>query len=300
MHVFVTGATGLVGRAVCAELRANGHTVTALSRGADAASRLPAGVRVVTGDPTSAGAWQEELARCDACVHLAGESIAGARWTAERKRRIRETRTRSTANVAAVLKERGPTVLVCGSAVGYYGSRGDEVLDEDASHGEGFLAELCQAWEAAAAPAAVRARVVLLRSGLVLSREGGALPEMVRPFRLFAGGPLGDGSHWQPWIHIADEVGLVGFSLAEERARGPLNACAPSPVRNRDLARAIGQVLRRPSAVPAPAFALRLALGELAEMILSSHRAVPRRALELGYRFRFPELEPALRDALGR
>jgi uncharacterized protein (TIGR01777 family) len=300
VDVFVTGATGLVGRAVCAELLASGHAVTALSRGADASSRLPAGIRAVRGDPTVAGAWQDELARCDACVHLAGESIAGARWTAERKRRIRETRVRSTENLAAVLKERGPTVLVCGSAVGYYGSRGDEVLDEGASHGEGFLAEVCQAWEAAAAPAAARARVVLVRSGLVLSREGGALPALVRPFRLFAGGPLGDGGHWQPWIHLADEVGLVLFALGDERARGPVNACAPSPVRNRDLARAIGHVLHRPSAVTTPAFALRLALGELADIVLSSQRAVPGRALELGYRFRFPELEPALRDALGR
>jgi uncharacterized protein (TIGR01777 family) len=207
---------------------------------------------------------------------------------------------RSTANVAAVLRERGPAVLVSGSAVGFYGSRGDEVLDEGSAPGDGFLAETCLAWEAAAMGAAPRARVVLLRSGLVLAAHGGALPRMARPFRLYAGGPLGDGAFWQPWIHLADEVGLVLFALAEGRASGPLVAAAPEPVRNRDLARAIGQALHRPSALPAPAFALRVALGEMAEVVLSSQRAVPRKALALGYRHRFPDLAGALQDLLRR
>ncbi|HEY6097882.1 MAG TPA: TIGR01777 family oxidoreductase [Anaeromyxobacter sp.] len=299
MHVFVTGATGLVGRAACAALLAKGHEVTALSRGAGAAARLP-GVRALQGDPTSPGAWQEELARCDACLHLAGEPVAAGRWNAERKRRIRESRVRSTENVAAVLRERGPAVLVSGSAVGFYGSRGDETLDEASAPGADFLAETCRAWEAAASPAAGRARVVLLRTGIVLAPDGGALPELVRPFRLFAGGPLGDGAFWQPWIHLADEVGLVLLALEDARASGPLNAVAPEPVRNRDLARTIGEVLGRPSALPAPAFAMKLVLGEMASVVLASQRAVPRRARELGYRFRFPELGGALRDLLRR
>jgi uncharacterized protein len=300
VHVFVTGATGLVGRALAPALLARGHEVTALSRSAGAGARLPPRVRAVQGDPASPGAWQDELARCDACVHLAGEPLVAGRWNADRKRRIRESRVRATENVAAVVRARGPAVLVSGSAVGFYGSRGDEVLDEESAPGEGFLADVCREWEAAAAPAASRARVVLLRTGIVLAPDGGALPELARPFRLFAGGPLGDGAFWQPWIHLTDEVGMVLFALEQERASGPLVASAPEPVRNRDLARAIGAVLHRPSLLPAPAFAMRLALGEFADVILSSQRAVPRKALSLGYRHRFPELAPALRDLLGR
>lgn len=300
MHVFVTGATGLVGRAVCASLLRRGHEVTALSRSRDAAARLPPGVRVAEGDPTAPGPWQDALARCEACVHLAGEPIAEGRWTAEKKRRIRESRVRSTGNVAAVLRERGPAVLLSGSAVGFYGSRGDEVLDEASAPGSDFLAEVARDWEAAAAPAAARARVVLLRTGIVLAADEGALPRLVLPFRLLAGGPLGDGAFWQPWIHLADAAGLVVFALEEGRAAGPLNVTAPEPLRNRDLARAIGRVLGRPSLLPTPALAVRLAVGEMASVVLSSQRAVPRRALELGYTFRYPAIEGALRDLLRR
>jgi len=297
MHVFVTGATGLVGRALCEALLARGHLVTGLSR-APGAAPLPAGVRAVAGDPAAPGAWQDALARADACVHLAGEPVAG-RWTAERKRRIRASRVESTRNVADVLRERGPAVLVSASAVGIYGDRGDEVLDEAAAPGEGFLADVCREWEAAAAPAAARARVVILRTGIVLAAHGGALPRMVRPFRLLAGGPLGGGAFFQPWIHLADEVGLILLALEDARARGPLNASAPAPARNRDVARAIGRVLSRPSLLPAPRLAIRIAVGEMASVVLASQRVVPRKALELGYRFKFPELEAALRDLLG-
>ncbi len=296
MHVFVTGATGLIGRAVCEALLARGYAVTGLSRSARAA--LPAGARAIEGDPAAPGKWQDELARCDACVHLAGEPIAAGRWTRERKGRIRESRVRSTENVAAVARERGPAVLVSGSAVGFYGSRGDEVLDEASAPGTGFLAEVTRAWEDATAPAEARARVVRLRTGIVLAAHGGALPSLVRPFRLFAGGPLGDGAFWQPWIHLADEVGLVLLALEDSRVRGALAAVAPEPVRNRDLARAIGRVLGRPSALPVPAAAMRLALGEVAGVVLASQRVVPRKALDLGYRYRFPQIEAALRDLL--
>lgn len=297
MHVFVTGATGLIGRALIPALLERGDAVTALSRSASAAGRLPRGTRVVVGDPAEDGPWEEALAACDACVHLAGEPVEG-RWTPAKKRRIRESRVRSTERVAAVIRAGGPGVLVSGSAVGLYGDRGDEVLDETSAPGEGFLAEVCQAWEAAAAPAAARARVVLLRTGIVLSPDGGALPRMVRPFRLLAGGPLGRGGFWQPWIHLADEVGLVRLALEDARVRGPLVATAPEPARNRDLARTIGEVLWRPALLPAPEAAVRLLVGELADVVLASQRVVPRRALELGHRFRFPTLEAALRDLL--
>jgi uncharacterized protein len=298
VHVFLTGATGLIGRALAAALLRDGHRVTALSRARDGAHRVPAGVRVVAGDPAEAGAWEEELARADACVHLAGEPVAEGRWTAEKKRRIRESRVRSTERVAAVVAAGGPTVLVSGSAVGFYGSRGDEVLDESAAPGEGFLAEVSRAWEDAAAPARARARVVRVRTGIVLSPDGGALPKLVQPFRLLAGGPLGDGRFWQPWIHLADQVGLLRLALDDARCEGPLNASAPEPVRNQDLARALGRVLRRPAFLLAPDAALRLVLGETADVVLASQRVVPAKALALGFRFRFPEIEGALRDLL--
>jgi uncharacterized protein (TIGR01777 family) len=204
----------------------------------------------------------------------------------------------ATRNVAHLVLERGPGVLVSGSAVGFYGDRGEERLDESSSAGAGFLADLCREWEEAAAPAAARARVVLLRTGIVLAKDGGALPRMARPFRLFAGGPLGDGRFWQPWIHIADVVGLILLALEDARVEGPLNLSAPEPARNRDLASAIGRVLSRPSLLPAPAFAMRAVLGGMAEVVLASARVIPRRALDLGYRFKFPELEGALRDLL--
>jgi uncharacterized protein (TIGR01777 family) len=299
MHVFLTGATGLVGRALCAELLRQGHAVTALTRRLSAAGVLPAGVRPLEGDPAVAGRWQEALAGADACIHLAGEPVAAGRWTAARKASIEASRVDSTRLVAGVIAAGGPSVLVSGSAVGFYGSRGDELLDESAGPGQGFLAHVAARWEAAAEAARKRARVVQVRTGLVLARDGGALPRLVAPFRLMAGGPLGDGSAWQPWLHLADEVGLLCFALQDERVHGPLNAAAPEPVRSRDLARAIGAVLHRPSLLPAPAAALRLLLGELAEVVLASQRVVPRRALDLGYAFRFPSLEPALRDLLG-
>jgi uncharacterized protein (TIGR01777 family) len=296
MHVFVTGATGLIGQALGAALVARGDQVTALSRRHGAG--LPRGVAPVEGDPALAGRWIEALARADAVVHLAGEPVAGGRWTAARKARIAASRLDSTRRVAEAVAAGGPGVLVQGSAVGFYGDRGDELLDEGAAPGHGFLADLSVRWEAAAAPAAARARVVLLRTGVVLARQGGALPALARPFRLFAGGPLGDGQAWQPWIHLADQVGLILLALDDARASGPLNAVSPGSVRQAELARTLARVLHRPNLLAVPAAALRLAVGEMAEVLLASQRVVPARAQALGYRFRFPALEPALRDLL--
>jgi uncharacterized protein (TIGR01777 family) len=299
MRVFLTGATGLIGRALSASLCGDGHEVVALSRGASPAG-LPAGSRAVLGDPAVPGAWQDELSRCDACVNLAGEPVAAGRWTEERRRRIRDSRVNATRNLAAAIAGGGPTVLVSGSAIGYYGPRGDEVLDEASPPGDDFLARVAVEWEEAASQAARRARVVLVRTGIVLAAEGGALPKLALPFRLLAGGPVGDGRFWQSWIHIADQVGILRLALEDPAASGPVNATAPDPVRNRDLARAMGRVLRRPSLLATPAFAGRAALGEMAEAVLASQRVVPRAALSLGYRFRWPALEPALRDLFHR
>ncbi len=296
MRVFVTGATGLIGKALTASLLGDGHQVVALSRGA--APALPGGVERVQGDPAQPGAWQERLAGCEACVNLAGEPVAGRRWSAARKEAIRQSRVEAARNVAAVIAERGPAVLVQGSAVGFYGSRGDEELTEGSAAGTGFLAEVCQAWEEAARPAARRARLVLLRTGIVLARDGGALPQMALPFKLFAGGPIGDGAFWQPWIHLVDQVALIRWALAEPRAEGPVNAAAPAPARNRDLARAIGAALSRPSFLPTPALAVRLAVGEMAEVVTASQRVLPRKAEALGFRFTHADLGAALRDLL--
>ena len=298
MRVFVTGATGLIGRALCQDLIGAGHVVVALSRGA--AGGLPAAAERVRGDPAVPGPWQEALAGCDACVHLAGEPVAGGRWTAARKEAIRQSRVRGTGAVAAVIARGGPAVLVSGSAVGYYGPRGDEVLDESAAPGSDFLAGVVRDWEAAAAAARKRARVVLLRTGLVLAAEGGALPRMALPFRLLAGGPIGAGAFWHSWIHLADEVGLIRFALENPAVEGPLDATAPEPARNRDFARALGRALHRPSLLPTPPLALQLALGEMAGIVVTGQRVVPARALALGYRFRFPSLDAALADLLGR
>lgn len=295
MHVFVTGATGLIGGAVCAELVRAGHRVTALSRSAPPEG-LPAGARSVQGDPAEAGIWQEALAACDACVHLAGEPVAAGRWTVARKRAIRQSRVESTRRVVEVVASRGPSVLVSGSAVGYYGPHGDEPLDEASPPGDGFLAGVCKEWEAAALTAATRVRVVAVRTGLVLARDGGALPRMLVPFRFFAGGPIGKGEFWQSWIHLADEVGMIVWALENPAVAGPLNATAPVPVKNRELARAIGRALRRPSLLPVPPLGLKLMFGELSTAIATGQKVLPKKALELGFRFRFPEIDPALRD----
>ncbi len=297
MHVFVTGVTGLIGRALAGALLSAGHTVTGLSR--SARGDLPAGVRRVQGDPAEPGAWEEALAQCDACVNLAGESIVAGRWTRERKQRIRRSRIAGTARIANVIAKGGPGVLVSGSAVGYYGPRGDEPLDESATPGNDFLAEATRDWEAVARSAEERARLVLLRTGMVLAAHGGALPAMLLPFKAFLGGPIGDGRFWMSWIHLADELRLIQWALEDDRVRGPLNATAPEPARNLDFARALGRVLGRPTWMRAPATILRMALGEMAEVLTTGQRVLPKRAQELGHRFQYPTLDLALADLLG-
>ncbi|MFQ5349330.1 MAG: TIGR01777 family oxidoreductase [Thermoanaerobaculia bacterium] len=235
-------------------------------------------------------------------VHLAGEGIADGRWSAERKRRIRDSRVESSAAVAAAIAaaEPRPAVLLQASAVGFYGPRGDEELTEESSPGEDFLAEVCGRWEqASAAVEELGVRRAVLRTGVVLAREGGARPKILLPFRLFAGGPVGNGRQYMPWIHLADEVGAIRFLLDTATAGGPFNLTAPEPLTNRQFGRVLGRVLRRPSFMPAPAFALKLALGEMSKILLEGQRALPRRLEEAGYRFRYPDLETALRDLLG-
>lgn len=301
MRVVVSGGSGLIGRALVADLVADGHQATALSRSPERLRDLPAGVTAAAWDAKSAEQLTALVAGADAVVHLAGEGIADGRWSSERKRRIRDSRVDSSAAVAAAIAaaEPRPGILLQASAVGFYGSRGDEELTEESSSGEEFLAGVCRQWEeASAAVEALGVRRVVMRTGVVLARDGGALPKMLLPFRLFAGGPVGNGRQYMPWIHLADEVGAIRFLLDHPSAAGAFNLTAPQPLTNREFSRVLGRVLRRPSFMPAPAFALRLVLGEMSKLLLEGQRALPHRLEEAGYRFRFPSLEAALKNLL--
>ena len=294
--IVVTGGTGFLGRALVAALRARGRDVAVVTRDA-ASSRVPPGARAVS--------WTDLPSAVDgaeAVYNLAGETIA-QRWTEAAKARIVESRLRAAADVGTALRSarRRPSVLVNASAVGFYGNRGDEELTEASAPGTGFLAETTVAWEEAArraAPGGVR--LVLPRTGIVLGEEGGALAKMLLPFRLGLGGPLGTGRQWMPWIHRDDLVSLLVASLEDPRFDGPVNATAPAPVRMKEFAATLGRVLHRPSFAPAPAFAIRFAMGEMAALVLEGQRALPAKASAFGFPFRFGSLEPALRQILDR
>jgi uncharacterized protein (TIGR01777 family) len=296
MHVAITGASGLVGSALVPFLTTGGHRVTRLVR------RSP-GAGEVQWQPDAGTIDVAALEGVDAVVHLAGESIAGGRWTPERKRALRESRTGPTSLLATALArmERKPRALVSVSATGFYGSRGSEVLLDESGPGEGFLAELAQEWEAATAPAeAAGIRVAHPRFGIVLSPAGGALAKMLPAFLAGAGGPMGGGDQWMSWSSIDDTVGMLHFAIASQ-ASGAFNAVAPAPVTNAQFARILGRVLQRPAIVPVPGAALRLLFGEMADgTVLASARALPRRLERWGYRFIHTDLEPALRHVLGR
>ncbi len=300
MKVFVTGGSGFVGTTLCARLLAAGHAVTILTRSSRGAGRLPPGAQACLGDPTSPGPWQQTAALHEAFVNLAGASIF-ARWTPGYKEQIRASRINTTRNLVDALARRPPgrpAVLISASAVGYYGPRGDQELSEQDPAGVGFLAEVCKAWEAEAQAAArLGARVVCARFGIVLGNGGGALGQMLPLFRLGLGGPLGSGRQWFSWIHQADLVEALLFCLEQELS-GPANCCAPEPVTNRELTRALGRVLRRPAILPAPGFAVRLVLGEMGSVVLSGQRVIPSALTRAGFMFHFPELEGALRDLL--
>ncbi|MDB4941659.1 MAG: hypothetical protein JWP97_1193 [Labilithrix sp.] len=297
MTVLVTGATGSIGSHLLREL---GSDVVITSRDPDKARKTVPAVTIVRWDGLSA-LPAGTLDGVEVIYHLAGEPVAEGRWTDEKKDRIRRSRVDSTRALvdaigAAATK---PKVLVSGSAVGIYGTRGDEVLTETSAPGAGFLADVCVEWEKEALRAeSAGVRVACVRTGVVLAREGGALAAMLPVFRSGLAGKLGDGKQWMPWIHMADIVALLLFAARDERVRGPVNGCAPEPVTNRTFTETMGHALHRPTLFTAPAFAMKLAMGEKAQIILASQRATPAEALRQGYAFRFPTLEGALRDLL--
>ena len=297
MRVLITGATGFVGRPLVHALMERGDRRVALTRDPERARMaLPGLVHAHAWDPLAGPPPTEAFEGVDAVVNLMGESVVG-RWTRRKKSAIIESREAATRNLVLGMRDAGVPVLVSASAVGYYGHRGEEELTEDAPPGDGFLSGVCVRWEAAASEASSSGtRVVLLRTGLVAGRGGGFLTPLSRLTRFGLGGPAGSGRQWWPWVHLDDVVGLILHALDNEAVQGPLNVCAPAPARQREVASALGRVLRRPALAPAPAFVLRRVLGEFATELLNSRRALPAAALDSGYAFRHTDLDAALRD----
>jgi uncharacterized protein len=298
MRALVTGATGFIGRRLVASL----ERAVVLSRRPDIAGQMLGYTQVFAWEPESGPPPAQAFEGVDAVFNFAGESVAGGRWTAKRKDRIRASRVLGTRNLVLGIQaqKRRPRVLVSASAVGYYGSRGDEVLEETATPGSDFLAEVCGAWETEANRAAqLGVRVVTPRIGLVLGKGGGALARMLTPFKLGLGGKLGDGRHWMPWIHLDDLVGLF-LLAARTEISGALNAVGPEPVTNNQFTRAFAAALGRPAIFPVPKAALRLIFGELASALLASQRVVPHVAVKMGYPFRYASLDDALREIVAK
>jgi len=295
MRITISGGTGFIGRRLLKALATEGHTLHVLSRHAGA--NMPNNVKLSVWNSTKGDPPPDSLQETDAIIHLAGEPVA-QRWNAELKQQIRDSRVTGTRNLVGALAklQQQPQVLISASAVGYYGSRGDETLDESAPPGNDFLAELCQAWEKEAAAAeALGIRVAMIRTGIVLDARSGALAKMLPPFKLGLGGPIAGGKHWMPWIHIHDIVAMYHYALTQP-VRGPLNGTAPYPERNADFSKALGAALHRPAFLPTPKFALSAMFGEMADVVLASQRVIPKAAEAAGFRFRFPQLQPALAD----
>lgn len=296
MKILMTGGTGFVGSFLTARLVRDGHEVTILVRSKNEAKAGPRDALFLQGDPTVSGAWQQEVRHYDAIINLAGASIF-SRWTEQQKRAIRESRISTTRSIVESMDvPSGKAVtLLSTSAVGYYGFHGDEELTEDAPPGNDFLATVAQEWEEEASRARKKGvRVCITRFGIVLGTNGGALGQMIPLFKKFVGGPIGSGRQWFSWVHAHDLAEVFSYLLNHPELSGPFNVCSPKPVRNSDLAKAIGKALHRPSFMPTPGFVIRLVLGEFGSVILKGQRVVPRRLLENGFVFEYPEIDKAV------
>jgi uncharacterized protein (TIGR01777 family) len=303
MNIVVSGGTGFIGWPLCASLFQKGHRITLLTRRIEAQRSCDSTVTAVEWNGREAGAWEHCLKGADAVINLSGAPIADGRWTDARKRLLTESRILSTYLLVEAMSRctSKPRTLINASGIGYYGTSDDRVLDETAVRGQGFLADLCLSWEAEALRAAeFGVRVVMLRTGMVLERDGGALPRMLLPFRFFAGGPIMPGTQWVSWIHRRDHIGLIQWALTTPSISGPLNAVAPEAVTMNWFCEILGQVLHRPSWLPVPGFALQMALGELGTLMTTGQRVNPAKALSGGYAFHYPTLEPALRAIMAR
>lgn len=302
MKIVIAGGTGFIGRALCSTLVKRGHRVIVLTRHLGQVHHRPElPVQAVEWNAQDSGPWEQVLEGADAVINLAGASIADARWTDLRKQLITDSRILTTRLLVRALSRWSskPATFISASGIGYYGATDDHRLDEGAARGEGFLADLCLAWESEALRAAeFGARVVTLRTGMVLEQDGGALPKMLLPFRFFAGGPIMPGSQWVSWIHRRDHIGLIEWALANNGISGPLNAVAPEPVTMKVFCEVLGRVIHRPSWLPVPRFALNVLLGELGTLMTTGQRVIPAKAMAGGYRFQYPTLEQALRDVL--
>ena len=296
MKIFIVGGTGFVGSHLCAALLDGGHTITALGTRPQWSKAQHPRLDYLSADTTQPGAWQQELTTADAVVNLAGKTIF-KRWNESYKQQIYDSRILTTRHIVDALPADSPCVLCSTSAVGYYGDRQDEILTETAAPGEGFMADIAKDWEKEAFRAEKKGiRVAAMRFGIVLGSDGGAMAQMLPAFRMFVGGPLGDGRQWFPWIHIQDLLAAVSYLLETSSLRGPFNFSAPKPVRNKELAETLGRLLGRPSFLPAPRAMLRLALGEVGSVLVESQRALPQNLLDSGFKFQFAEIEPALRN----
>jgi uncharacterized protein (TIGR01777 family) len=313
MRIIITGGTGLIGRALSKSLIQAEHEVFVLSRNpASHSDSFLQGIRAVAWDGRTAEGWGKLVDGADVIVNLAGESIAGdsmaslitKRWSPARLKSILQSRLSASEAITNAIRSasRKPAILVQASAVGYYGSRGDQILTEESSPGSDKIADICKDWERSTDSIenmGVR-RIMIRTAGVVLSTSGGAFPFMMLPFKFYMGGPLGSGKNWFSWIHISDEVKAIRFLIEKPEARGAYNLCSPQSIPNREFSKILGQVMRRPSKIPMPAFALYLLFGEKASILLASQRQTPKRLMELGFRFDFPDVEPALRDLLQR
>ncbi len=303
MQIVVTGGTGFIGRPLCAALCQEGHQVTLLTRRVEAQRSCHSTVTVVEWNGREAGDWEQCFNSADAVINLAGAPIADGRWNDARKQLLMESRVLTTRLLVEALSRCSskPRTLISASGIGYYGASDDRGLDEGAARGQGFLADLCLAWEAEALRAAeFGMRVVLLRTGMVLEQDGGALPKMLLPFKIFAGGPIMPGTQWVSWIHRRDHIGLIQWLLKTPSVSGPVNAVAPEAVTMNRFCQVLGKVLHRPSWLPVPRFALRMALGELGTLMTTGQRVTPAKVLSGRYVFHYPKLEPALRAILAK